>query len=260
MDGRIPEIRSYISAGDRDAANNDTTASQMAGMQGKKAMAMATTRVVALEETLKAEEKNVKAGPANLFGLAPVLGLEKGDGSQDGGLSKGELLRRQDLLVNLGENATSSGSCSTLHQQSIFQTALTLPIGQFYSHSESLIHPHLDQEECPRLLEVPLACPLPVPARKFGVEQRPPKQETDITRPVDNQGLVQLQRRTMTDQEEQIDALSAVIRRQRQIGEQIGNELEVHYQLPDDLDQGVTRVPSHLKSASKKLDTVSKSK
>ncbi|KAI8811183.1 hypothetical protein BJ742DRAFT_154025 [Cladochytrium replicatum] len=256
----LQEIRSYISARDRHAANNDTTASQMAGMQGKKAMAMATTRAVALEETLKAEEKNVKSGPTNLFGLAPVLGLEKADGSQEGGLSKGELLRRQDLLVNLREERdVISKLLNTSPTKHVANGPDPSDRAVLFSFGKPDASPSLPAGTS-SATRGPVGVSPARATRKFGVEQRPPPQETDITRPLDNQGLVQLQRQTMTDQEEQVDALSTVIRRQRQIGEQIGNELEVHNQLLDDLDQGVTRVASHLKSASKKLDSVSKSK
>lgn len=62
----------------------------------------------------------------------------------------------------------------------------------------------------------------------------------------------------MEDQDSSLDALSSIIRRQKQIGMAIGNELDVQNQLLGELDEGVDRTKRNLANVGKKLDRVSK--
>lgn len=93
--------------------------------------------------------------------------------------------------------------------------------------------------------------------RKFGKSNGPPV-ETEETRPLDNKGLLQLQNRTMNHQDEALDALSAIIRRQKEIGLTMNHELDLQNQLLTELDTDVTRVEDNLKIADKKLGRILK--
>ena len=57
--------------------------------------------------------------------------------------------------------------------------------------------------------------------RKFGAIPR----ETEVTRALDNDGLLQLQNTTMQVQDKSLDLLSGILRKQRNMAEEIGNEL-----------------------------------
>lgn len=89
--------------------------------------------------------------------------------------------------------------------------------------------------------------------RKFGVAQ-----ETDRTRPLNDSQLLSLQSQIMDQQDEALEALSTVIKRQKQIGIAINQELDYHNQLLDDLEDGVSKTKSGLKAGDKKLSRILK--
>ena len=82
-------------------------------------------------------------------------------------------------------------------------------------------------------------------------------QETEQTRNLDNQGLVQLQKEEMTVQDEQLEQLMSVLKRQGQIGQAIGDELDYQNKLLEDLDADVDRTRAKLKKTGKTLVKVS---
>ncbi|KAI0030661.1 Phox homologous domain-containing protein [Vararia minispora EC-137] len=88
--------------------------------------------------------------------------------------------------------------------------------------------------------------------RTFG--QRPAAQETAQTRPLDDQGLLQLQQTQMDQQDAQLAQLTAILQRQKQLGAAIGNELALHQELLDDLDNEVDRFGNKLGAAKKDLN------
>lgn len=58
------------------------------------------------------------------------------------------------------------------------------------------------------------------------------------------------------DQDTHLDTLSHSIRRQREISENIGTELEVHTGLLEDLESGLDNTAIRLGGARRKLETV----
>ncbi|KAF7726951.1 cytosolic Fe-S cluster assembly factor nbp35 [Apophysomyces ossiformis] len=68
--------------------------------------------------------------------------------------------------------------------------------------------------------------------------------------------LVQLQQRIMEDQDNNLDQLSDVIRRQRELGLLIGDELETHAQLIDETGTLADRTDAKLRQARKRLNYV----
>jgi len=81
--------------------------------------------------------------------------------------------------------------------------------------------------------------------------------ETEITRNFDDQGLVQLQKETISTQDRQLEDLLSVIQRQAQIGLSINDELDLQNKLLDDLDNDVDHTRSKLKKTGKTLVKVS---
>ncbi|KAI8147554.1 hypothetical protein BJV82DRAFT_507826, partial [Fennellomyces sp. T-0311] len=59
-----------------------------------------------------------------------------------------------------------------------------------------------------------------------------------------------------TDQDGNLDQLSDAIRRQRELGIQIGDELDSHVQLIDETESMVERTDARLQRAKRKLDYV----
>lgn len=77
--------------------------------------------------------------------------------------------------------------------------------------------------------------------------------ETQETRGLDNEGLVNYQKQVMQDQDQHIEQFSAILTRQRQLGLTIGDELKNQSHILDDLDDDVGRTGNKLKAAKKKL-------
>ena len=70
--------------------------------------------------------------------------------------------------------------------------------------------------------------------------------------------VMQLHQRVMEEQDESLDRLSASIRNQRELSIQIGDELDQHVQLLDDVDGLVDRHHGRLNNAKRRLDSVAK--
>jgi hypothetical protein len=62
----------------------------------------------------------------------------------------------------------------------------------------------------------------------------------------------------LTEQDTQLETLSHSIRRQRELSENIGNELDVHTGLLEDLESGLDNTAIRLGGARRKLDAVAK--
>lgn len=77
--------------------------------------------------------------------------------------------------------------------------------------------------------------------------------ETDSTRQYNNSGLMTLQTDEMKKQDEVIESLRKTIRTQRELGEQINEELEYHNRLLDDLDQDVHATSAKLNQARRRV-------
>ncbi|KAJ1972077.1 hypothetical protein H4R35_004875 [Dimargaris xerosporica] len=69
----------------------------------------------------------------------------------------------------------------------------------------------------------------------------------------DNVQLVQLQQRIVEEQDRNLDALSQSVRRQRELGISMHNELDTHIQLLDETDQAADRTAGRLNFAQRRL-------
>ncbi|KAM7211712.1 hypothetical protein V8F06_012892 [Rhypophila decipiens] len=66
-----------------------------------------------------------------------------------------------------------------------------------------------------------------------------PLPETDKTRELDNDGVLQLQRNILKEQESDVEALARIVRRQKEMGLAIDDEVRRHIDLLNGLDQDV---------------------
>lgn len=71
---------------------------------------------------------------------------------------------------------------------------------------------------------------------------------------LDNHQVLQLHRRVIEEQDQSLDRLSESIRNQRELSIQIGDELDSHVQLLDDVDDLVDRHQDRLNGAKKRLN------
>lgn len=75
---------------------------------------------------------------------------------------------------------------------------------------------------------------------------------------MDNQQVHAYHENVMRDQDEQLDRLGSSISRQRELSMQIGNELDEHVLMLDDVEEGVDRHQSSLDRAKSRLGKVAK--
>lgn len=84
--------------------------------------------------------------------------------------------------------------------------------------------------------------------------QAPPRaQETNITRPLPSQGLLQLQSNMMEQQDQQLDALSAIIARQRELGLAIHSEVSAQNEMLDGLTGDTDKFDAKLTKARRQI-------
>lgn len=75
---------------------------------------------------------------------------------------------------------------------------------------------------------------------------------------LDNQQIHEYHKNVLRDQDEQLDRLGDSIGRQRELSIQIGDELDDHVQMLDDVEQHVDRHQSRLDGARKRLGTIAR--
>lgn len=138
-------------------------------------------------------------------------------------LSKLEMTRRQNLIENLKSDLEKLDADSQVSRNSPS------------SNRSQLLNPSSRS------------------TRKFGVAQ-----ETEETRALDNSSLLLLQRTTMETQDDVLGTLLTVVQRQKEIGMQMSQELDLQNSLLDDVDEKVAKVNTKLNISDKKIKRILK--
>ncbi|KAF3348000.1 Putative sterigmatocystin biosynthesis [Verticillium dahliae VDG2] len=73
------------------------------------------------------------------------------------------------------------------------------------------------------------------------------------TRELDNEGVLQLQKQMMGEQDQQVEALGAIIRRQKEMGLQINEEIEATTDMLDRMNEDVDRVGGKVRVAKNRI-------
>lgn len=81
--------------------------------------------------------------------------------------------------------------------------------------------------------------------------------ETDRTRALDNQGVLQLQQQLMKEQDDDVDVLAQAVARQKKIGIEIQEELVLQQSMLGMLDEDVDRVQGKIDVARKRVQKIS---
>lgn len=84
-----------------------------------------------------------------------------------------------------------------------------------------------------------------------------PLQETQTTRELENVGVLQLQQQMMQDQDQGLEGLLKIVRRQKEMGIAIGAELETQTQMLGDLGEDVDKMSRKTEVAKKRADRIS---
>jgi regulator of vacuolar morphogenesis len=81
--------------------------------------------------------------------------------------------------------------------------------------------------------------------------------ETAETRELDNEGVLQLQKQKMADQDLDVDELRKIVQRQRELGIAINQELEVQNDMLRMVDEDTDRVQAKIDIAKKRIGKIS---
>jgi regulator of vacuolar morphogenesis len=80
-----------------------------------------------------------------------------------------------------------------------------------------------------------------------------PLPETEQTRELDNEGVLQLQRQIMEDQDQDVEALAAIVRRQKEMGMAIREEVDRHIIYMDSMNDDADRLAGKVKVAKDRV-------
>jgi regulator of vacuolar morphogenesis len=189
-----------------------------------------------------AHKSNV-AAKSKLAGVLSRIGV-LGKGLQElamTGLSEGELQRRTDMVARLQDDCEKLSRVVSVARQAtqkmVESGGVTRPLAPTDTDREAL-----------------LGLSGAKPARRvFGA---PPK-ETEVTRPLDNVGLLSLQQQQIEQQDTQLSQLTTILQRQRQLGEAINAEVVSQIELLDDLSNEVDNVGVKLHAAKTQMNKLS---
>jgi regulator of vacuolar morphogenesis len=190
----------------------------------------------ALKANMSAKQK--------LAGVLTRIG-RLGEGLREQGISDGEMQRRTDMVARLQDD------CEKLGQM---VSRVNLPATSSPSEASSRQrHVTLRSDKEELLGGASTSKPI---MRVFGAAQATAPQETNETRPLDDRGVLQLQLAQMEEQDAQVTQLATILRRQRQLGEAIGAEIDLQNEMLDDLTTNVDRFGGKLAAAKKDLNRV----
>ena len=214
LQSRIRDIRASINKRDALSDRGDIGGSHAANVQGKKQLAEVLSRLRVLGTGLQ------------------ELGM--------GGMKEGELQRRTDMVGRLQDDCEKLGKMVTVarHTSRLSEGGAGTSLGK-------ILAPESDRVA---LMGTPT---FHKPARVFGSAQ---PRETDVTRPLDNVGVFQLQKQQMEQQDEQAARLTTILQRQRQLGEAIGAELNVQNEMLDGLNNAMDNTGSKLTAAKRQMN------
>ncbi|KAF8445998.1 Phox homologous domain-containing protein [Boletus edulis BED1] len=217
LQSHIRDVRADINRRDTLSDRGDINASHTANVQAKKRLAEILSRVRTLTEGLQ------------------ELGMS--------GMAEGELQRRTDMVARLQDDCEKLGKMVTIARQ-VSRVGAPAP-----SPTANFTHIALAPESDRAAL---LGGSKPV-TRVFGMASKTP-QETDVTRPLDDHGLLGLQQTQLERQDAQLSQLTSILQRQRHLGEAINGELVMQNEILDNLNNEVDLVGTKLSSAKKQLN------
>ncbi|KAJ7103469.1 syntaxin, partial [Mycena belliarum] len=153
-----------------------------------------------------------------------------------GGMIEGELQRRTDMVARMRDDCEKLGKMVTVARQ------VNRGAG---SSSPRNPAPESDREA---LMGGGPSKPF---GRVFGAVAKP--RETEETRPLDDHGLLMLQEAKMQQQDSELSQLTAVISRQRHLGEAISNEIALQIELLDDLANRVDETSGKIATTNREM-------
>jgi len=201
----------------------------------------ATTAQAQYEAGANAKRCLVKAGGllGNLEEGLKIMADNEKRGGQGGRVGAGELRRRRDLL------ASAKVEREGLEKLAVSIAAKTQNVGP--ANGSSAAASAQDKN----------ALFGPGVARPSGRVLGAPVPETERTRELDNDGVLQLQKQMMQDQDLDVEELGKIVRRQKEMGLAIHSELELQNEMLKRVDEDAERVGRKIDIAKKRAAKIS---
>lgn len=219
LKGQLHDARLFL--GRRDGATTNT-AQYEAGANAKRCLVKAGGLLANLEEGLKLMSEGEKRG-----------------NRPGSGLGAGELRRRRDLL----------GSAK-VEKEGLEKLAVSLAAKSHGSSGSSLAGAAASAQDKNALFGPGVSKPS---GRVLGA----PVPETERTRELDNDGVLQLQKQMMQDQDLDVEELAKIVRRQKEMGLAIHGELELQNEMLKRVDEDADRVGRKIDIAKKRVGKIS---
>jgi regulator of vacuolar morphogenesis len=214
----LQDVRKWLTAREQATA---ASAQHEAAANAKKSLLRAGTLISALDEGLSR------------------LGGSSGDEWSGEKLGDGEIRRRRDMISSLRKE--KDGLESVLNSMAV----KAAQSGTGSSSSSAAV----TQEQKAGLFKG--ANSKPTGRRVLGAPQ-----ETDQTRELDNEGLVQLRKQIVEAQDEDLVDLTLVVRRMKEMGVAINTEIVEQNAMLGLLEEDVERVDGKIKIANKRIKNI----
>lgn len=213
----LQDARRWLTAREQATA---ATAQHDAAANAKKSLVRAGTLVSALEE-----------------GLGRLSGAS-GDEWSGEKLGEGEIRRRRDMISGLRKER--DGLESLLNSMAV-KAAIS---GSGSSSTPSTSSAAVTQEQKAGLFKG---------AKPSGRRVLGAPQETERTRELDNEGVLQMQKQIIQEQDEDLVDLTTVVRRMKEMGVAINTEIVEQNAMLGLLEEDVERVDGKIKIAKKRI-------
>ncbi|KAI5205690.1 Phox-like protein [Aureobasidium subglaciale] len=222
--GQLNDARQLLKK--RDAA---ATAQEQHAISAnaKAALVRAATGLARLDDALSKTQKKTKDDDDGGWGQSSRLG-------------EGEIRRRRDM-IGLARAETES-------LESNLKSLVVKPQGSMLS-ATSAAAAASDSDKRALWGDAPAA-------RSSRRVLGGPAQETDRTRELDNQGVLQLQKQVMGEQEQDVLAIGQAVTRMKQMGIMINEELVIQNEMLTMMDQDVDRVQGKIDIAKKRIKKI----
>jgi len=210
----LHEARQCLSRRDGAAEGSNSTAVAEAGAAAKKALVKAGSLTATLTDGLRKIQESARLGDGELRRRRDLVSAAR---------------MERDVLEKLSNNMPSSAS----HGGSGIGIGIGTAQGPPSASEKATL----------------LRGGKPAGGRVLGA----PLPETERTRELDNAGVLLLQKQEMAAQDEQLEQLTAIIRRQREMGLQINEEVEAQSEMLDRMEQDATRLQGKVDVANNRI-------
>ncbi|KAF2125635.1 hypothetical protein P153DRAFT_369665 [Dothidotthia symphoricarpi CBS 119687] len=198
------------------------TAQHEAAANAKKSLLRAGTLIAALEDALRSSTTGAASGEW-----------------QGEKLGEGEIRRRRDMISTLKKERDGLDSVlNTMAVKAAYASASASTASAAVTDQQKAgLFTHANKTPSRRVLGAP-------------------QHETDRTRELDNEGVLQLQKDIIQDQDEDLVDLTKVVRRMREMGVAINEEIVEQNAMLGLLEEDVTRVDGKIRIAKKRVDKI----